>query len=202
MTANPHLAPKVKKEWSYTSTPPTGPSWPVLGWTLPLPLLLTLLTSILEVTVSDIDRDTVCYETMCEFLSVPLQPNSGLGRPIVAVSRSHTVINTAGRTPLNQLSVGRIGLYLHSKHKRRTSMPSAGFDPLILAFKRPQTHAWDHAETGIGACGSTQSLPTNIGIARQMRPLFLFFTYLPTVLIGLSFLLSYDNNPLSFNFPD
>jgi hypothetical protein len=31
-----HLAPRVKKECSYTSTPPSGPSWSVLGWTLPL----------------------------------------------------------------------------------------------------------------------------------------------------------------------
>jgi len=34
----PHLAPRLKKEYSYTSTPPNGPSWPVIGWTLPLPL--------------------------------------------------------------------------------------------------------------------------------------------------------------------
>jgi len=33
---SPHLAPREKKEYSYTSTPPYGPSWPVLGWTLPL----------------------------------------------------------------------------------------------------------------------------------------------------------------------
>jgi hypothetical protein len=27
----PHLAPRLKKEYSYTSTPPLGVSWPVLG---------------------------------------------------------------------------------------------------------------------------------------------------------------------------
>ena len=27
----PHLKPRLKKEWSYTSTPPLGSSWPVLG---------------------------------------------------------------------------------------------------------------------------------------------------------------------------
>ena len=27
----PHLAPRLKKKYSYTSTPPTGASWPVLG---------------------------------------------------------------------------------------------------------------------------------------------------------------------------
>jgi hypothetical protein len=139
---------------------------------------------------------------MCGFLSVPLQPNSGLARLTVAVSRSHTVINTTGRMPLNHLSVRHIGRYPHSKHKRRTFMSSVGFGPAILAVKRPQTHSLDRAATGIGACGSTQSLPTNIGISHQMRPLFRFYTYLSTVLIGLSFLLSYDNNPLSFKFPD
>ena len=30
----PHLAPRSKKEYSYTSTPPSGPSWPILGRTL------------------------------------------------------------------------------------------------------------------------------------------------------------------------
>jgi len=33
----PHLAPRLKKEYSYISTPPSGPSSIVLGWTLPLP---------------------------------------------------------------------------------------------------------------------------------------------------------------------
>ena len=31
----PHLPQKLKKEYSYTSAPPSGPSWPVLGWPLP-----------------------------------------------------------------------------------------------------------------------------------------------------------------------
>ena len=43
-------------------------------------------------------RDTVCSESMCELLAVPPWSNSGLGRLIVAVSRSHTATNTAGRT--------------------------------------------------------------------------------------------------------
>ena len=29
-----HLKPRLKKEYSYTSTPPSGSSWPVIGWTL------------------------------------------------------------------------------------------------------------------------------------------------------------------------
>jgi hypothetical protein len=34
----PHLALRLKKEYNCTSTPPPGPSWPVLGLKLPLPL--------------------------------------------------------------------------------------------------------------------------------------------------------------------
>jgi hypothetical protein len=33
------------------------------------------------------------------------------------------------------------------KHKRQTSMPSAGFKPTIPATKRPQTYALDHMAT-------------------------------------------------------
>lgn len=36
---SPHLALRLKKEYNCTSTPPPpGPSWPVLGLKLPLPL--------------------------------------------------------------------------------------------------------------------------------------------------------------------
>ena len=38
----------------------------------------------------------------------------------------------------------------HYKHKRRTSMPSAGFEFLIPAIKRPQTYALDRTATGFG----------------------------------------------------
>jgi hypothetical protein len=39
-----HLAARLKKEYSYISTfSPSGPSWPVLGWTLPLPLPLPFI---------------------------------------------------------------------------------------------------------------------------------------------------------------
>jgi hypothetical protein len=33
----PHLMPRLKEEYSYICSP--SPSWPVLGWTLPLPSL-------------------------------------------------------------------------------------------------------------------------------------------------------------------
>ena len=39
LTTHPHLAPRLKKEYSHTYTPPSGFSWVLLGWTLPLPYL-------------------------------------------------------------------------------------------------------------------------------------------------------------------
>ena len=55
MTTHPFLAPRLRKEYSYTSTPPFGPSWPILGWTLhyfssfffPLKLVSLLLMQLL-----------------------------------------------------------------------------------------------------------------------------------------------------------
>jgi hypothetical protein len=38
----------------------------------------------------------------------------------------------------------------HNKQKRRTSIPSAGFESATLAIKRLQTHALDRTATGIG----------------------------------------------------
>jgi hypothetical protein len=35
-------------------------------------------------------------------------------------------------------------------HKRQTSMPPAGFEPIIPASERPQSHPLDRAATGIG----------------------------------------------------
>ena len=39
----PHLMPRLKKEHSYTCSP-SEPSWPVIGWTLPLRLLVWTLS--------------------------------------------------------------------------------------------------------------------------------------------------------------
>jgi hypothetical protein len=40
--------------------------------------------------------------------------------------------------------------YTTYKLKTQTSMPLAGFEPAILATKRPHTYALDRATTGIG----------------------------------------------------
>ena len=69
--------------------------------------------------------------------SVARQSNRDPGRLILKVSRSHP----PSRTLLNEWSVRRRGRYLHNtfKHKRPTTMPSAGFEPAIRTFKRLQT---------------------------------------------------------------
>jgi len=48
-----------------------------------------------------------------------------------AIAHTHTQWHTFGRTPLDEGSGRRTDLYLttHNTHKRRTSMPPAGFDP-------------------------------------------------------------------------
>ena len=38
----------------------------------------------------------------------------------------------------------------HYKHKRRTSMPSAGFEPATPAIERPLSYALDGTAIGIG----------------------------------------------------
>jgi len=71
-------------------------------------------------------------------LSSVAQPsNPDPGRLVLKISRSHP----PGRTLLNELSVRRRGRYLYNtfKHKRPTTMPSAGFEPAIRAFKWLQT---------------------------------------------------------------
>jgi hypothetical protein len=59
---------------------------------------------------------------------------------------------TVGRTPLDVGSARRRDLYLttNSILRKQTSMPETGFQPIIPANERPQTHALDHATTGTG----------------------------------------------------
>jgi hypothetical protein len=79
------------------------------------------------------------------FFSVAQQPNLNLGRLNVEVSRSPTATQTPGRTPLNEWSSRCRRHYhtTHHKHKRRTFMPSAGFEPAITTIERPQTYVLD-----------------------------------------------------------
>jgi hypothetical protein len=50
--------------------------------------------------------------------------------------------------------VGEVTTYIaHNKHKRRTSMTSAGFEPAIAGIELLQTYSLDHVATGIGSSG-------------------------------------------------
>ena len=59
---------------------------------------------------------------------------------------------TVGRTPPDEWSARPRDLYLttHNTHSRQTSMPLVGFEPPISASERPQTYAFDRADTGTG----------------------------------------------------
>jgi len=59
---------------------------------------------------------------------------------------------TVGRTPIDEQSARRrdINLTTHNTHNRQTFMTPEGFEPAIPASERPQTHALDHAATGVG----------------------------------------------------
>jgi len=54
---------------------------------------------------------------------------------------------TVGRTPLDEWSARRRGLYLatHNNHNRQTSISPVGFEPTISSGERPQTDALDRA---------------------------------------------------------
>jgi hypothetical protein len=70
---------------------------------------------------------------------------------------------TVCRTPLDEGSTRRRGLYLkttHNTHKRETSMLPLGFEPTILASERPKTHALDRTATGIPFKIKTYNSPT------------------------------------------
>jgi hypothetical protein len=75
--------------------------------------------------------------------------------------RQHT---TVGRAPLGQSSPRRRDLYLatHNIHKRQSSMPPAGFEPVIPVSERPQTHAFNRAVTGTGHTTAHGAVPSAV----------------------------------------
>ena len=59
---------------------------------------------------------------------------------------------TLSKTPLDERSARRRDLCLttHNTLKRQTPTPPVGFEPIIPAYERPQTHSLGGAATGIG----------------------------------------------------
>jgi hypothetical protein len=71
--------------------------------------------------------------------------NSGPGHLIVEECRSHTHKHTYSVTPLwmgDQPIAEATTCTTHNKHKRRPSMPSAGFEPTIPAIERLQNNSY------------------------------------------------------------
>jgi hypothetical protein len=77
-------------------------------------------------------------------LSRPSSPHYR-GFPIIL---THTTLD---RTLLDKWSARRRDLHLttHNIHKTKTSIPPTGFEPVIPASERPQTHALNSVTTGV-----------------------------------------------------
>jgi hypothetical protein len=80
-----------------------------------------------------------------------------LGFLIIDVSRSHSDTSDSVGLLWTSWPARRRDIYLttHNTHTRQTSMPLAGFEPAILASKRPQILALDSLATGIGCLQAT-----------------------------------------------
>jgi len=89
-----------------------------------------------------------CFVFVCG-ATTPIGP-----RPLYfEVSRFHTIYtHTLSKTPLNEWSAHRSSSYLHNthnKHKRRTFVPSSGFETAVPNIQQPQTYVLDRTVTGI-----------------------------------------------------
>ena len=91
-------------------------------------------------------------QVMFFFHSVEQQPNTGLDDLTAEVSRLHNIRHSLSRTPLNNESVAEAATHTtHNKHKRQTSVPSAGFNPMTPAIKWLQIYAFTAQATRIGS---------------------------------------------------
>jgi hypothetical protein len=78
--------------------------------------------------------------------------STALARTLAASHRKfRNLIKTLGRTPLDEWSARRIGLYLHRttqnhKTQRQTSMHPAGYEPTIPVTKQPSLRPRGHRD--------------------------------------------------------
>jgi hypothetical protein len=92
------------------------------------------------------------------------QPNAGLGRVAVQFSTSYTTGQTQplGLLHMSDQPVSETTTYTtHNKHNRRTSIPSAWFEPAIPANKQFQTYFLERTATGIVFRLITNIFPKN-----------------------------------------
>ena len=101
-----------------------------------------------------------CYTSRQSLFSVVLQPKSRPGHLTVQIYRSHTHTQTHARKQQKHTRQDSSGWGIssshrplpvkYSRHKRGTSMPSAGFEPAIPAIKRLQYYALNRTASVVG----------------------------------------------------
>jgi hypothetical protein len=77
------------------------------------------------------------------------QPRLSQGLLIIGDSSHSDIPHSVGLLSTSDQPDADLYPPTHNTHKRKTSMPRAGFEPTILVSKRPQTQAVDRAATGI-----------------------------------------------------
>ena len=102
---------------------------------------------------NDIGKSFMIVPLDKHFFSVAQQSKLGLDRPIVEVYRSYTATHThmVGLLWTRDQLVAEAALYTtHSKHNRRTSKPSTGFEPTIQTIKQLPTSSLESTAIAIG----------------------------------------------------
>jgi hypothetical protein len=84
------------------------------------------------------------------FFLVAQHRNSGWGRYILEISRSHT--HPVDLWTSDQLVAEAAAYTTRNEYTRRTSISSAGFEPAIPAIKRLLIYVLDSMATGIDTC--------------------------------------------------
>ena len=76
-------------------------------------------------------------------------PTRAMNTPVLRFLDHTQRRTTVGRTPLDEWLARRTDLYLttYNTHNRHTSLPPAGFEPIISAGERPKNYAFDRAAT-------------------------------------------------------
>ena len=98
--------------------------------------------------------------TCVYFFPMAQQPLVGQGLLIIEASRSHSDTPHSIELPGRVISPTQRPAWQHTTLTRnRHPCPPAGFEPVIAASERPQTHAFYRAATGIGRY--IKNIPTN-----------------------------------------
>ena len=105
---------------------------------------------------------TVLTSSPCPIMNLCFRmARQRLVRQGLPISRLHDHTKTHHRTPLNEWSARRRGLYLtaHTALTRDRHPPPTGFEPAIPESGRPYTHALDSAANGITVGTVSYPLP-------------------------------------------